>query len=92
VRWPREEVLAAVRDWHTRGGAPPALREWRRAGPTHPSAATVQRIFGSWNAAIEEAGFEPREPSLAAVPRNVTHNRCERTGRWLPGSRLGATG
>jgi hypothetical protein len=34
--------------------------EWDQAGENHPSRKTVERVFGSWNAAMEAAGFTPR--------------------------------
>jgi Homing endonuclease associated repeat len=88
VRWPRERIIDAIRAWEREHGSPPALREWRRSSASHPAAATVQRVFGSWNESIAAAGFVPRPPSLSDRPRELTHRRCAATGRWLPGSRL----
>jgi hypothetical protein len=62
VRWSRETTVAALRVWAESWGRSPSLEQWRRASPAHPSAATVRRLFGSWNAAVEEAGFVPRRP------------------------------
>lgn len=84
VRWPEPRILDALRAWNDAHGAPPSLREWRRAAKAHPSAATVQRVFGSWNGAVAAAGLIPRPQSLPAVPRSLTHRRCPTTGRWLP--------
>jgi len=69
--------------WADEHGRPPTLEEWRRASARHPSAATVRRLFGTWNAALIAAGFEARPPGLPVVPRSVTHARCERSGRWI---------
>lgn len=68
--WTRETIGAAIRQWHFEHGAFPAATDWnatlaRRFGRPDrpvdfPSVETVQRVFGSWNAAIRAAGFEPR--------------------------------
>jgi hypothetical protein len=62
VRWSRETTLAALCEWAESRGRSPSLEQWRRASAGHPSAATVRRLFGSWNAAAEAAGFAPRRP------------------------------
>lgn len=59
--WTRERVIAAIQEWAREHGEPPRSLEWRRATPAFPHDATVKRLFGSWNAAIAAAGFEPRE-------------------------------
>jgi Homing endonuclease associated repeat len=71
--WTEERIIQAIQRWAERhDGEPPAAHEWRRKrqrdlrpmlgnGPgSRPSACTVYRVFGSWNAAIEAAGFRPR--------------------------------
>jgi hypothetical protein len=62
VRWSHEAILAALQAWAQAWGRSPSLEQWRRASAAHPSAATVRRLFGSWNAAVEAAGFAPRRP------------------------------
>jgi hypothetical protein len=83
VRWPKRRVLARLRAWAQEHGRPPTLEEWRRAGESHPSAATVRRLFGTWNAALVAAGFEARRPGVPLLPRTLTHRRCESSGRWV---------
>jgi hypothetical protein len=46
-----------------------AGQEWKVArhestGRPWPDVSTVQKLYGSWNAAIEAAGWEPRPPGL----------------------------
>ena len=82
TRWPPPRVVERLQSWAHEHGRPPTLEEWRRAGTRHPSAATVRRLFGSWNAALVAAGFEMRPPGVPVEPRSVTHARCEKTGRW----------
>ncbi len=81
-RWPPPRVVERLQAWAHEHGRPPTLEEWRRAGARHPSAATVRRLFGSWNAALVAAGFEKRPPGIPVEPRSATHARCEKTGRW----------
>jgi hypothetical protein len=59
-----EEIVAALRAWQAEHGAPrrepdwtSACRIWRDAWPRWPGTATVLRVFGSWNAALEAAGL-----------------------------------
>lgn len=40
-----------------------------------PQSATAVRVFGSWNAAIQTAGFEPREPGIVANRHRLRRNR-----------------
>ena len=71
--WTRERIIAAIQRWEKRTGKPPVVRDWRRSnGVGHgghmkvgkrgsrPCVATVQREFGSWNAGLIAAGYEPR--------------------------------
>jgi hypothetical protein len=83
VRWPVATVVTRLRAWAEEHGRPPTLEEWRRASARHPSAATVRRLFGTWNAALVAAGFEPRRPGVPVAPRSLTHARCEHSGRWI---------
>jgi len=83
VRWPTHAVIARLRAWAEEHGRPPTLEEWRRASERNPSAATVRRLFGTWNAALVAAGFEARRPGVPIAPRSATHARCSLTGRWV---------
>lgn len=59
----RDLILAALRDMADHSGRPPSTTEWEAGRPLdRPSEKTVRAIFGSWNAAIEAAGLEPRPP------------------------------
>jgi hypothetical protein len=78
-RWTRETILEAFAEWsRTHGGTPPTNAEWETAAPGCPSAAAVVRHFGSWNAAIDAAGFYPRgsygvrlRPKLPKTPEKI---------------------
>lgn len=72
----RARVITDMQEWHRLFGQPPAANDWIRSrrrtarviaryestGRTWPNAGTVQYLFGSWNAAIQAAGFEPKAP------------------------------
>lgn len=73
--WTREAIILAMQTFAARYGHPPSATEWnppyaRRVGRDdwadrfhsdgdYPQANTAQRAFGSWNAAVAAAGFEP---------------------------------
>lgn len=59
----RESVLAAIRETAARGGAG-RLRFEAFRHATQISSATVQRLFGTWNAAVAAAGLAPNTRSL----------------------------
>jgi hypothetical protein len=60
--WTPQLIGYAVDLWHRRYLRLPTAAEWERAGVDHPSRRTVTRAFGSWNAALAAAGFQPRRP------------------------------
>lgn len=74
--WTREAIIAAIREYAVRYGQPPTQTdrspthatalglgdrvERLRADGCWPTFMSVVREFGSWNAGIAVAGFEPR--------------------------------
>ena len=69
--WPIESIIEAIQRWGAEHGEPPRIRDFHiQSG--YPSFSTVIKRFGTWNQAIEAAGFEPRLPTdrlLAAGER-----------------------
>ena len=71
------EIIDAIRAWQRLEGRPPAqadwhpsdhggARRWEHECPRWPPAAQVTRRFGSWNAALQAAGFDrPRPPAVS---------------------------
>lgn len=74
-RWTDEAILRALRDWAAEMGAPPrrqdwsgerpgaassAQRKWMREHPYWPSSSCVAAHFGSWSAALQDAGLPVR--------------------------------
>ncbi len=88
LAWTPEAIVAALRRFHEEFGRTPSAREWnttvaRRRHPDlaarqrsgeWPDTSIVQRVFGSWNAGIEAAGF---------TPRPTGHNRRASSGFLL---------
>ena len=91
TRWTRQALLLAIRAWARQYGEPPATPDWNptRAARLHdegricrfregdwPHSESVVREFGSWNAGILAAGFEPRAPHGGAG--NAARRRNQR--------------
>ena len=61
--WTRDAIVFAIEEWaDENGGIPPSATDFRIAlarGAAVPNIKHVQWRFGSWNAAIVAAGFEP---------------------------------
>lgn len=62
--WPPDAVICCIQEYaDERGGIPPSSNGWsahkRRVGEDAPCANEIIRRFGSWNAAIIAAGYEP---------------------------------
>lgn len=90
--WTPQQILKACVDWYVEHGEQPAANDWRKASYKHPTNATVIRLFGSWNAMIEAAGFKPRsnsdrtwtEDQVIAVMLDFlfAHNRWPTSAEW----------
>ena len=59
-RWTDEQIIHALQQYAKRWGHPPSIPEWRRRGG-RPDLGTIQRWFGSWNAALEAARLVTHE-------------------------------
>jgi hypothetical protein len=58
--WTCELASDALRAWVLEHERLPSVADWRHASCDRPSAATVRRLFGSWTAAFDAAGLQPR--------------------------------
>jgi hypothetical protein len=78
-KWTTATIVAAIRRWAVTYGVPPSAANWnptvsRSRGDSRfelgdwPTQATVQAKFGTWNAAMAAAGYDPRPPH---APRKV---------------------
>ena len=60
--WDKDKIIAAIKMYFSENGKTPTAKCWRKSGTgVYPTSATVHSTFGSWNAAIEAAGFETRQ-------------------------------
>jgi hypothetical protein len=81
--WSAEAILDALRRWTLEHGEPPRRRDWSgehpagagagqrrwmREHPRWPSASCVARHFGTWGAALEEAGLPARRLDFPSTP------------------------
>jgi hypothetical protein len=99
-RWSKATILAALRDWAVQTGHPPkrqdwsgerparasdGQRRWMREHPRWPSSSCVARHFGSWSAALEQAGLDARRLTFpSTVAERVTADACRECTRHLP--------
>lgn len=61
--WPRDRIIKAAQEFAAlNGDEPPAAADWRASTWQHPSDSIVRKVFGTWNAMIAAAGFQPRRP------------------------------
>lgn len=86
--WTRERIIAAINQWaDEHGGIPPASLHWGNLNRYHPDfrpgeypcADTVAGRFGTWNQALEVAGYEPhmrRDPGR--YTDTVVRGICDR--------------
>jgi hypothetical protein len=91
-RWSKATILNALRDWAAETGTPPkrqdwsgehparaseGQRRWMREHPRWPSSSCVARHFGSWSAALEQAGLDARRLTFpTTVAERVTAARA----------------
>lgn len=60
-RWTKRQIIGHIRAWVKQHGELPKYADWNKPdGRGIPSAASVVRRFGSWDAGMAAAGFEPR--------------------------------
>jgi hypothetical protein len=62
--WNAEDVITLLLADTYRRGRPPRAREWFTKDPGRPTSHQVTNLFGSWNAALLEAGLETYRPAL----------------------------
>jgi hypothetical protein len=87
-KYTREDAIRGVQEWAEEYGRQPSASAWARAR-RRPHLWDINTLFGSWNALIEAAGFEPvsggktvkardLERDLAAVDKLAAGIGCER--------------
>lgn len=59
--WSRQEIIAFFQAFAADHGHPPSSGDLSKAGDgTRPSSARVYSAFGTWRAALDAAGYDPR--------------------------------
>lgn len=57
--WTKEEIIEVIQQFYEENDRIPQNRDFDKSKSIYPSRTTVVRYFGSWNQAIQEAGFDP---------------------------------
>lgn len=89
--WTREAIVCAIQEWaDEHGGIPPAASDWLRARARGTvgtcSVDQVRRRFGTWNAAIIAAGFEPHATGpVGGYKRLTAQQRTAAIRRYAAG-------
>jgi hypothetical protein len=83
VKWDRETAKTAIYRWRYETGRLPKFNQWARCTETHPSARQLIRMFGSWNAAIVEAGYEPVNPTRSKSAYRAQGRMRDEQGRMV---------
>lgn len=68
-----EEIIGAIQAWHKAHGETPRYDDWVTSG-SNPSVNTIMERFGSWNQAMQVAGF-PGRPTGSQLGRGKRHGR-----------------
>lgn len=86
--WTPELTVAAIHHFHREEGRRPTEKDMR-SDPRLPSSGTIRRLYGSWGAALEAAGYKAARPSpgrLAAWTRRELRGGLDafvaEHGRW----------
>lgn len=94
--WSPQRIVEAIQRWADEHGQPPRVSDWNRASVDHPTYQSAVEKFGSWNAAIQAAGFKPRpagsrppvwdrEAAVRALVRwRFVHGRLPLRDEWQP--------
>jgi hypothetical protein len=85
--WTRQTAAQALTDWMREHGRQPTFGDFDIAPPGCPSRPTLQKLFGSWAAAVEAAGgvalrrgIRRRVVIQVAGEREVQHKDTRREG------------
>lgn len=84
--WTADRIVDAIREWADRnGGIPPTASDWRRARARGDRRAChvslVTKRWGSWNAAIEAAGYMPHLSGPVGGFRMLTEDQRAEASR-----------
>ncbi len=57
--WNKIDCINSIKDFHKRYNRIPQRRDFSKTDLKYPNYSTVTKLFGSWNQAIIESGFQP---------------------------------
>ena len=57
--WNEQNTIEAIQKWVAKTGELPTTYMWMRQNKHHPGAGRVAVLFGTWNNAIQAAGYTP---------------------------------
>jgi Homing endonuclease associated repeat len=83
-KWTRELAIAALCRDAKRRGRSPTSQQWSAARRSRPHSATVEKLFGSWNAGLRAAGLRPnveRDKWTAAIVLEALRGLAQELGR-----------
>lgn len=70
-KWTKRAIIKHIRAWVKEHGETPGYADWNKPnGRGVPSSASLARHFGSFDAAIRAAGFEPRGIGKSTAARS----------------------
>ena len=80
--WTKDAIKTAIRQWVEIYGEPPTSKEWNGSRRPNwvPEVQTVRYYFGTWNGAIQAAGFAPRP---RGAPGHLVPPARDERGRFL---------
>jgi Homing endonuclease associated repeat/Homeodomain-like domain len=70
TKWSKEKIVQKIRQFHDEHGRAPRYGDWYNATEETPSHTTVSKRFGTFAAAIREAGLEPAPRKWPIRERN----------------------
>jgi hypothetical protein len=83
----REKATEILFQWAYDHGRLPTTKDWKLASPDRPSRDQITLLFGSWNAFIVAAGYEPEKKyrtmhGYSMQAENIRRWRNKDTGRF----------
>jgi hypothetical protein len=59
IKWSEDTIIQAIKAFYIKNNKIPAARDFNKTSYEYPNSRTVRNYFGTWNSAIEKAGFIP---------------------------------
>jgi len=72
--WKKEELICVIQDFYIDNDRIPTNREFNNPGNIYPTVTPFIRVFGSWNTAIEQAGYRANDNLYGIVNKALDGN------------------